>query len=69
MCFNENELKEAAQAIERLRSEPGLRREIGARARAYVSAVHDPDVVVPRYVALFRQLAAPPSAGVAAGSP
>jgi glycosyltransferase involved in cell wall biosynthesis len=68
MCFNEDELKEAAQAIERLRSEPGLRREIGARARAYVSAVHDPDVVVPRYAALFRQLGAKPAAGVAAST-
>jgi glycosyltransferase involved in cell wall biosynthesis len=63
LCFKEDELAEAAQAIEHLRLEPGRRREIGSRARAYVTATHHPDVVVPRYAALFRGLDANPAAG------
>jgi glycosyltransferase involved in cell wall biosynthesis len=59
---------EAAQAIARLHAEPELVQDIGRRARAYVSAVHHPDVVLPRYAALFQQLAGPAPAVVPARS-
>ncbi|MEP7359641.1 MAG: glycosyltransferase, partial [Anaerolineales bacterium] len=49
--------EEGAAAIARLAADPRLVQEMGARARAYVSEVHRPEVVLPRYAAQFQSLA------------
>jgi glycosyltransferase involved in cell wall biosynthesis len=49
---------EGAEAIARLHADPGLLQDIGRRARAYVSEVHRPEVVLPLYAAQFRSLVA-----------
>jgi len=47
---------QAAEGLRRLSIDRTLLREMGQRAWKYVSVVHAPDVVIPRYVELFSQL-------------
>jgi glycosyltransferase involved in cell wall biosynthesis len=51
------EPEQAAAALRRLQAEPDLLRAMGDRARAYVAEVHEPDVVMPQYMALLNRLA------------
>ncbi|MGH3003447.1 MAG: glycosyltransferase, partial [Gaiellaceae bacterium] len=44
------------EALRPLVERPGLRREIGARSRAYVERVHDIDAVADRLIDLYRSL-------------
>jgi glycosyltransferase involved in cell wall biosynthesis len=51
------EPEQAIAALRRLQAEPDLLRAMGERARAYVAEVHEPDVVMPQYMALLNRLA------------
>lgn len=61
------DVAELARALERLASDPALRRRLGAAAAVRARAVYDWSAVVPRYEDLWRRLAAAPRRAQRAG--